>query len=96
VVSPARLRFRSEEIGAEELEKGNEIVDRDQKGQYFMIVPGVTINDSFQVIDRNGLANPRIYIMAVPYIVGYNPDYSGIDFSEAASRVIFNGLITEM
>ncbi|MEQ7801858.1 FAD/NAD(P)-binding protein [Pedobacter sp. ASV1-7] len=94
VVSPARLRFRSRKIGAEELGKGNEMVDRDQKGQYFMIVPGVRINDSFQVIDRNGFANPRIYIMAVPYIGGYNPDYSGIDFSEAASQVILNSLIT--
>lgn len=84
-VSPAVLRFRSKEKGEDEIKKGNELVGKDRNGQYFMKVPGITINDSFQVTNQDGIANERIYIMAVPYIGGYNPDYSGIDFSEAAS-----------
>ncbi|MBB6271072.1 putative NAD(P)/FAD-binding protein YdhS [Pedobacter cryoconitis] len=84
-VSPAVLRFRSKEKGEDEIEKDNELVEKDRNGQYFMKVPGITINDSFQVTNQDGIANERIYIMAVPYIGGYNPDYSGIDFSEAAS-----------
>jgi len=32
-------------------------------------------------------------MMAVPYIGGYNPDYSGLDFSEAASAKIVNALL---
>lgn len=37
--------------------------------------------------------NDRIYIMAVPYIGGYNPDYSGLDFSEAAFAAIVKTLL---
>jgi len=92
VVSPARLRFRSHRIGAAELDKGNKMVGRDENGQYFMTVPGISINDFFQVTDSNSKANPRIYIMAVPYIGGFNPDYSGIDFCESASLKVINNL----
>jgi hypothetical protein len=31
--------------------------------------------------------------MAVPYIGGYNPDYSGLDFSEAASALIIKSIV---
>jgi hypothetical protein len=51
-------------------------------------VPGITINDNFQVLDSYGAINSCIYIMAVPYIGGYNPDYSGLNFCEAASEKI--------
>ena len=46
-------------------------------------MPGITINDNFQVLDKYGAYSDRIYIMAAPYIGGYNPDYSGLDFCEA-------------
>lgn len=91
-VSPANLRFRSQQHGAIEITKENKLVKKDKNGQYYMRVPGITINDSFQVTDENGVANNRIYIMAVPYIGGYNPDYSGIDFSEAASVAVLNSI----
>jgi len=91
-VSPAKLRFRSQQHGAIEIIKEKELVKKDKNGQYYMRVPGITINDSFQITDENGVANPRIYIMAVPYIGGYNPDYSGIDFSEAASAAVLNSI----
>lgn len=91
-VSPANLRFRSQQHGAIEITKENKLVKKDKNGQYYMRVPGITINDSFQVTDENGVANNRIYIMAVPYIGGYNPDYSGIDFSEAASLAVLNSI----
>lgn len=94
VVSPARLRFRAEHVGAAAFEEGNDLVGKDANGQYYLTVPGISINDCFQVTDKNGRANERIYMMAVPYIGGYNPDYSGIDFSEAASEVILKSLFT--
>jgi hypothetical protein len=56
-------------------------------------VPGIQINDCYQVMDRYGASNPRIYIMAVPYIGGLNPDYSGLDFCEAASERVVNTLL---
>jgi hypothetical protein len=31
-------------------------------------------------------------MMAVPYIGGFNPDYSGLDFCEAASKEIIDCL----
>jgi hypothetical protein len=32
-------------------------------------------------------------MMAVPYIGGFNPDYSGLDFCEAASEVIIKSIL---
>ncbi len=91
-VSPARLRFRSPEQAEKEIQKENKLVEKDENGDYSMTVPGITISDSFQVVDKNGKASERIYIMAVPYIGGYNPDYSGIDFSEAASLEVMKSI----
>ncbi len=87
-VSPATLKFKSNEMAAAEEEKENKLVSKNEDGTYLLQVPGVTINDAFQVVDHSGEANNRIYIMAVPYIGGYNPDYSGIDFSEMASAEV--------
>jgi len=87
-VSPATLKFKSNEKAAAEEEKENKLVSKNEDGTYLLQVPGITINDAFQVVDHSGEANDRIYIMAVPYIGGYNPDYSGIDFSEMASAEV--------
>lgn len=91
-VSKAYLQFKDTEAGRSELAKGNKKVHKLQN-DYYMEVPGLAINDDFQVIGENGLANDRIYIMAVPYISGYNPDYSGLDFCEAASEKIAESLL---
>lgn len=91
-ISPAQLRFESAKKGQEELNEGNELVTHNN-GEYFLNVPGITINDDFQVVDNKGKANERVYIMAVPYIGGYNPDYSGIDFCEAASKTVAESIV---
>lgn len=91
-VSPAKLKFQSAENGKEEM-KHNDLVTK--KGNtYFLTVPGITITDHFQVVDEAGEANKRIFIMAVPYIGGYNPDYSGIDFCEAASEAVLSSILS--
>ncbi|SEB18322.1 FAD/NAD(P)-binding protein [Pedobacter hartonius] len=90
-VTPARLMFNDSCTGAGEIE--NENVETDGKGNYYLKVPGITINDSFQAIDENNAPNERVYIMAVPYIGGYNPDYSGLDFCEAASAAIVKSIL---
>lgn len=94
-VSPARLKFRLPEEGKSESESGNKKVEQDPNGDYFLKVPGIAINDNFEVIDQYGAFNPRLFIMAVPYIGGFNPDYSGLDFSEAASKRIVKSLLAE-
>ena len=86
-ISQAKLAFKSTVAGKKEKEKGNKQV-KVVLGTYFLNVPGITINDNYQVVDQKGNSNDRIYMMAVPYIGGYNPDYSGLDFCEAASEVV--------
>lgn len=85
-ISPAHIRFRSPAEGKSAKAKGNKEVESDSSGNYYLKVAGITINDNFQVVDPYGAYNERIYIMAVPYIGGYNPDYSGLDFCEEASK----------
>lgn len=91
-VSPARLKFKSNQTAAEEFEKGNTLVEKDLYGDYSLKVSGIAINDNFQIIDQYGAYNENIYIMAVPYIGGLNPDYSGLDFCEAASLLIVENI----
>lgn len=90
-LSPARLKFQFAKNGKEEM-KHNDLVTK-KGNNYFLTVPGITIDDHFQVVDEVGQANKRIYIMAVPYIGGYNPDYSGIDFCEAASEAVLKRVL---
>jgi hypothetical protein len=87
-VSPAYLQYRSKDAGKSAMEKSDKEVIKDSAGDYFLRVPGISINDHFQVLDKFGAANPHIYVMAVPYIAGLNPDYSGLDFCETASARI--------
>lgn len=92
VVSPALLKFKSAELGQAEIARGNDQVIKDHNNNYYLKVPGIAINDHFQVLNKYNAYNERIYIMAVPFIGGYNPDYSGLDFCEAASLAIVKGI----
>ena len=90
--TPARLRFRDAEQGRRLLEAQDKRVSRERDGQYYLRVPGLAINDHFQLVDEFDALNDRVYIMAVAFIGGFNPDYSGLDFGEAASKLIIAGL----
>ena len=90
-VSPARLKYKSITEGESAFNNGNAVI-KDNSGNYYLKVLGIAINDHFQVLDAYGAHNDRIYMMAVPYIGGFNPDYSGLDFSEAASDAIIKRL----
>lgn len=94
-ISPARLKFKSNEAGHSAYMLNKETVQKDEAGEYFMNVSGIAINDNFQVIDQYGAFNKNLYIMAVPYIGGLNPDYSGLDFCEAASLQIVQDLLQD-
>ena len=94
-VSPARLKFKSNDM-AVQAEKNGHVVERDNDGNSFLHVSGIAINDNYQIIDQYGAYNPNIYIMAVPYIGGFNPDYSGLDFCEAASLFITQSILSEL
>jgi len=87
VIAPAKLNFRSNEV-AMQMKPKNEMIGCWENGNYYLKVSGIAINDHFQVLDAYNAFNPRIYVMAVPLIGGYNPDYSGLDFSETAATAI--------
>jgi uncharacterized NAD(P)/FAD-binding protein YdhS len=93
-VSPAYIRFRSPEQAEKLIEAGSQTVVKFPSGVYYLRVSGLAINDSFQVVDKYGIANNQIYMMAVPYIGGYNPDYSGLDFCEEASDQIIAKIVS--
>ncbi len=92
-VSAAKLKFRNIETGLYEMTRDNRQIHEDAEGNYYLDVPGVAINDYFQVLDEYGVYNNRIFMMAVPYMGGYNPDYSGLDFCEAASKKIIKTIL---
>ncbi|MGN7810762.1 FAD/NAD(P)-binding protein [Flavobacterium sp. 22076] len=94
-VSPARLKFKSNQAGHAAFILNENLVKKDEAGDYFMNVSGIAINDNFQVIDQYGAYNKNLYIMAVPYIGGLNPDYSGLDFCEAASMQIIQNFLQD-
>ncbi|CAN5251802.1 hypothetical protein BH09BAC3_BH09BAC3_19490 [soil metagenome] len=93
-VSQAKLKFRKPEHAEDFLSSGRDGI-RYHAGEYYMDVPGLTINDCFQAVNTHGDASERIFIMAVPYIAGFNPDYSGLDFCEEASGRIANALLKQ-
>ena len=78
-----------------EIEKGNEEVIQGDSGDFMLELPGICINDYFQPLNHNGETNPNLFIMAVPFISGLNPDYSGLDFCEVASEKIIQKLIND-
>lgn len=94
-VSPAKIWFRENANGEKALALNDKKVVKDAEGNYYLRVPGITINDNFQAVDQYGALNERIYVMAVPYIGGYNPDYSGLDFCEAASASILKSILKQ-
>lgn len=90
-VSGAFLKFKSVSEGQKQFEDGNKDVVQ-VNGEYHLKVPGAAITDDFQVVEENGKENEHIFLLAVPYIGGYNPDYSGLDFCEEASTRVANSL----
>lgn len=95
-VSPARLKFRDAPAASDLLADGNEDITQDAAGDYWLQVPGIGINDAFQVLDQYGAFNEQLFIMAVPHIGGLNPDYSGLDFCERASQKIAEALFPKL
>jgi uncharacterized NAD(P)/FAD-binding protein YdhS len=92
-VSAARLKFRSLEEAKALLNAGEREVEEGSDNTFYLKVPGIAITDTFRVAGLNGISNPRLYVMAVPYIGGFNPDYSGLDFCEEASKIIVNDIL---
>lgn len=91
-ITPAMVKFRSTDAGKEAYALDVKGVGKAKDGNYYMQLTGVAINDHFQVTDIFGKINERLYMLAVPFIGGFNPDYSGLDFAEEASSRVLKSL----
>lgn len=88
IVSEAFLKFRNNAEGKIHEAKDHSTVLFQEPAEYYLRVPGININDDFQVLDKYNSCRCLLYAMAVPYIAGLNPDYSGLDFCETAGSRI--------
>lgn len=95
-LAPAMVKFRRVEAGQEAFARGVKGVGMGKDGNYYMQLKGIAINDHFQVTDIFGRINERLYMLAVPFIGGFNPDYSGLDFAEEASLRVVQSLMLSM
>lgn len=91
-LSEAKLKFKSAIVGEKMMVTNHEVL-KTENDDYYLKISGISINDNYQVTDDYGSYNDRIYMMAVPYIGGFNPDYSGLDFCEQASKRIIESLV---
>ncbi|WP_294296596.1 FAD/NAD(P)-binding protein [uncultured Chryseobacterium sp.] len=85
-ISSGYLRFKDKNKGAEAFEKDSSHILKIEPDYFYLRVDGLNINDHFQALDYYGEATENLYIMAVPYIAGLNPDYSGLDFCDTAGK----------
>jgi hypothetical protein len=92
-VQQATLPYRSAKEAKQVMQNGGQVVEQGADKKYYLQVPGIAITDSFRVVSEYDKSNPRIHIMAVPFIGGYNPDYSGLDFCEEAAKRVVEDLL---
>ncbi|MBS1953302.1 MAG: FAD/NAD(P)-binding protein [Cyanobacteria bacterium SZAS-4] len=94
-VSAAKMAFRDEKKGkAEKMRTKNKDIKK-SADHYYLQVAGANISDYFQLVDKKNEPSHQIYLMAVPYMGGFNPDYSGLDFCERASKIIVEHILND-
>lgn len=87
LISTGYLNFKNKSEGEKYFnDKGYHV--KSSTNNFYMQVKGLSINDHFQALDAFGSATKNLFIMAVPFIGGLNPDYSGLDFCDTASERI--------
>lgn len=95
-ILPAKVRFKDKQQGAEQMVQRHKNINLGSDNEYYLSLPGFAINDHYQPILENGSPSHRYFIMAVPYISGFNPDYSGFDFCEQVANLIVNKLCQKL
>ncbi|KKO47790.1 hypothetical protein VT06_15250 [Arsukibacterium sp. MJ3] len=87
-VAHARVRFKSNENAVFLLSQGTQHISLEEDSFYYLNLQGFAINDYFQFLYADGSATNNCFMMAVPFISGFNPDYSGFDFCDQVSTII--------
>lgn len=95
LITSAYLSFKDNENAIELMNEDPTKILKGQNDNYYLQVPGLQINDFFQALNSYGQIIENLYIMAVPFIGGLNPDYSGLDFCDTAAERIADSLITK-
>jgi hypothetical protein len=95
-VLPACVRFKDKTQGEKQQITDPENVKVGADGEYYLTLKGFAINDEYQPILATGQPSERYFMMAVPFIGGFNPDYSGFDFCEQVSEIIVNKLVEQL
>jgi len=85
-ISSGYLKFRDIEKAQSLFQQNNPHILKIEPEYYYLRVDGLNINDHFQAVDYYGKAEEDLFIMAVPWIAGLNPDYSGLDFCDTAGK----------
>jgi len=89
LISGAYLNFKSDVTAAGLIRNKDLPIVKGPSDNYFLNVHGLEINDHFQSLTKYGETVNNLFIMAVPFIGGLNPDYSGLDFCDtAAGRIV--------
>lgn len=89
MVSAAYLKFKNNTEAQEMSKTDTDPVVKGHQNNYYLKVHGLEINDHFQSLGKYGQVISNLFIMAVPFIGGLNPDYSGLDFCDtAAGRIV--------
>ncbi|KQK25460.1 hypothetical protein AR438_07560 [Chryseobacterium aquaticum] len=83
-ISSAYIKFKDNEEALKLIKDNDPKVYKGFNENYYLNVSGLEINDHFQSLDSYGVIVQNLYIMAVPFIGGLNPDYSGLDFCDTA------------
>jgi len=92
MLSPAYLDFKDNQNALELLNETENQVYQGYNDNYYLRLPGLKINDYFQALNAYGQIINNLYIMAVPFIGGLNPDYSGLDFCDTAAERIIHSI----
>ena len=87
-ISSAYIKFKDNEEALKLIKDNDPKVYKGFNDNYYLNVSGLEINDHFQSLDSYGAIVQNLYIMAVPFIGGLNPDYSGLDFCDTAGARI--------
>jgi hypothetical protein len=93
LISSGYLKFKNPERAKVAYQEDSRNIIETDTDQYYLRVKGLNINDYFQALDYYGKTIPDLFIMAVPYIAGLNPDYSGLDFCDTAAKRIADALL---
>lgn len=88
----ANVRFKDKRKGEQHYQHNLNNVCKGSDDEFYLETGGFAINDDFQPILANRSVDERYFIMAVPYISGFNPDYSGFDFCDQVAELIVTKL----